>query len=74
MKLIVTLSDVFELVILGLFIIAAVFCILFSVIDVYTREWRYKHFRCPKCKRKNNCFRNYREECTHYERNISNRT
>lgn len=67
MKLIITLDSLFKFGIIGLFLVIALVCFLYAVIDVYTREFRYKHFKCPKCKNYNgkSCsrMRNYREEC-----------
>ena len=67
MKLIVTLDSLFEFGIIGLFFIITLVCCLYAVIDAYIKEFRYKHFKCPKCKRYDgkSCskMRKYGEEC-----------
>ena len=45
------------LVIGGLFAIG-------SVVYMYIREWWYDKKRCPHCKKRHNCFRNYMQSCT----------
>ena len=49
MKLVFTFSDILGLGIMGVFIIIAIICFIIALIDVFTKNWRYKHFKCPKC-------------------------
>lgn len=72
MRLIITLGDIVRFGIVGVLIIVAVIAMLYAVIEFYTREWRYKHFRCPRCRHycDGHCdkSRNYGEECRRYSK------
>ncbi len=73
MKIIYTLNDIIELGMLGLLIAFSIIMILIAVIDVYTKDWRYKHFKCPNCKNKQengSCghWRNSKCDCKFYSR------
>ena len=49
MKVILTLDNILSFGIMGVFIIIALICFIAAVVDVFTKNWRYKHFKCPKC-------------------------
>lgn len=53
MKVVFTLHDILEIGMLGVFLIFAAICILVAVIDVMTKDWRYRRFKCPKCSKRN---------------------
>lgn len=69
MKVIFTL-DFLRLGFLGICIIVALICLLIAVIDVFTKDWRYHKFKCPKCGHMYNghCghFRNSKCDCDYY--------
>ena len=69
MKIVFTL-DFLRLGLLGIFIIVALICLLIAVIDVFTKDWRYRKFKCPKCGHMYNghCghFRNSKCDCDYY--------
>ena len=56
--------DVSGLIVGGVLLIIALIMFLGTVIYMYIREWWYNNKRCPKCKKRHNCFRNYMESCT----------
>ena len=71
MRIVFTFNDILGLGIMGIFIIIAVICFIIAVIDVYTKDWRYKHFKCPKCTHmqlNGRCghFRNAKCDCPYY--------
>lgn len=71
MRIVFTFNDILGLGIMGIFIIIAVICFIIAVIDVYTKDWRYKHFKCPKCSNRHpdgRCghFRNAKCDCDYY--------
>ena len=53
MKLIVTLQDIIEYGFLAIFLICGLILFLIAVIDVKTKNWRYRRFKCPKCSKRN---------------------
>lgn len=70
MKFIFTL-DFLELGFLGICLIIAAVCFIGALIDVFTKNWRYKHFKCPKCghmRENGHCghFRNDKCDCKYY--------
>lgn len=71
MRIVFTFNDILGLGIMGVFIIIAVICFIIAVIDVYTKDWRYEHFKCPKCSNRHpdGCcghFRNAKCDCDYY--------
>lgn len=57
----------------GFLIFVGIMLLLFlcAAIDVWTKDWRYKHFRCPRCKnyrKTKTCghFRNSGCDCDYY--------
>ena len=71
MKIFVTLSDVINLGLGAILLIVCAVCILIAVIDCATKDWRYHHFKCPKCSHMHEngvCghFRNHMCDCNYY--------
>ena len=66
---------VFHIGIKGFIVVIAIYLIaLFcSAVDVWTKDWRYKHFKCSKCrhkKGKKTCghFRNSGCDCKYFSK------
>ena len=72
MKIFVTLNDLFEIGFVAILLIVGAILFLIAVIDVKTKDWRYRHFKCPSCdKRKNgSCghFRNSGCDCEYFSK------
>ena len=71
MRVIVTLNDIIGLGLGGILIVAGIIAFIVVLIDVQTREFRYKHFKCPNCSHMHpdgECghFRNYKCNCNYF--------
>lgn len=71
MRIVLTLNDIFSIGISGIFFIIAAVCFLIAAIDVFTKDWRYRRFKCPKCTHMHSdglCghFRNAKCDCDYY--------
>lgn len=71
MRIVLTLNDILSIGFAGIFFIIAAVCFLIVVIDVFTKDWRYRHFKCPKCTHMHSdglCghFRNAKCDCDYY--------
>lgn len=71
MKIIVALNDIIGLGLGAFLLIMCGICFIIAMIDVFTKNWWYKHFKCPNCKNHRevgSCghFRNDKCDCDYY--------
>lgn len=71
MNIMLTLNGLFRIGFMSVCLIVAAVCFLIAVIDVFTKDWRYDHFKCPKCTHMHSdgmCghFRNAKCDCDYY--------
>lgn len=76
MDIMLTFNNLFRIGIMGIFLIIALICIIIAVIDVFTKNWRYKHFKCPKCghmKSNGKCghWRNDKCDCDYFYKGVN---
>lgn len=73
MKIIVTLNDIIELGLGAFLLIMCGICFIIAMIDTFTKNWRYKHFKCPNCKHHREVgtcghFRNDKCDCEYFSK------
>lgn len=56
--------DATGLIVGGVLLVIAGLVFVGNVIYMYIREWWYDNKRCPNCKKRHDCFRNYMQPCT----------
>ena len=71
MRIVFSLNDILGLGIMGIIVVIMFICFIIAVVDVFTKNWRYKHFKCPKCghmKPNGSCghWRNDKCDCEYY--------
>lgn len=78
MKLIVTLENIISLGLGAFLLLMSGICFIIAMIDTFTKNWRYEHFKCPNCKnhRENGTcghFRNNHCDCNYYSKRRNKR-